>query len=56
MPGKNLVLKLLPKMLSNNHISVFFNCQYLISGLTSYFDFLHVDRQEKEQGLLMDFF
>ena len=36
--GKNLVLKLWPKMLSDNQISVFFN-QYLINELTSDCDF-----------------
>ena len=43
-------------MLSTSQISVFFNRQYLINGLTSYFDFLNVDGREwKEQGLLMGF-
>ena len=46
MPGKNLVLKFWPEMLYGNQISVFFNRQYLINWLTSYFDFSHVERQE----------
>lgn len=42
------------KMLSANQIWVLFNCHYLLNGLTSEFDFLHVDRHEwKEQGLLI---
>ena len=37
-----------------NEISVFFNPQYLIIGLTNYFDILNVDGHEwKEQGLVM---
>ena len=53
---ENLIPKLRPKMLSTRQISVFFNRQYLIIGLTSYFDFLNVDgREGKEQGLLMGF-
>ena len=43
---KNLVLKLWLKMLSVNQISLFFNCQYLINGLTSDSDFLHIDKHE----------
>ena len=31
----NLVLKVLPKMLLTNQISIVFNCQYLINGLVS---------------------
>ena len=38
--------QVLPKMLLANQISVFFNCQYLINGLTSDSDFLHVVRHE----------
>ena len=33
-------------MLSANQISVFFNCQHLINGLTFDSDFLHVDSHE----------
>ena len=37
-----------------NEISVYFNPQYLIIGLTNYFDILNIDGREwKEQGLLM---
>lgn len=54
--GKNLVLKLWPKMRSANLISVFFYYQYLIIGLTSDFDFLHEERHEcKQQSLVMGF-
>ena len=39
-----------------NQISVFINCQYLTSGLTSDADFLHVDRHEwLQQSLVMGF-
>ena len=49
-PEKNLVLKLQQKMLLANQITIFFNCQYLITD----FYFLHVDRHEwKKNGLLM---
>ena len=44
--GKNLVLKLRTKIISASQISVFFNRQYLINGLTSDSDFLHVGRHE----------
>ena len=44
------------KMVSTNQIPIFFNCQYLVNGLTSDSDFLHVDRHEcMQQGLLMSF-
>ena len=44
-------------MFPANEISVFFNNQYLINGLTSDFDFWNVDRHEwKEQGLLINEF
>ena len=37
-----------------NEISVYFNPQYLIIGLTNYFDILNIDGHEwKGQGLLM---
>ena len=43
-------------MLSANQISVFFNRQYLINGLTFDSYFLHVDRYGRlEQGLLICF-
>ena len=44
--GKNLVLKLWPKLHVANQISVFFNQQYLASGSTFESHFLHVDRHE----------
>ena len=44
--GKNLVLRSWSKMFSANQISVFFNRQYLINGLTLTLTFLHVDRHE----------
>ena len=44
-----------PKMLSTDQISVFFNRQYLANGLTSGSDFLHVERMNECQGLLMGF-
>ena len=56
MCGKNLVLKLWPKMHSANQMSIFFNCQYLVNGLISDADFLLVDRHEwTQQALLMGF-
>ena len=43
-------------MLLANKISVFFNRQYFINGLTSDFDFRDVDRHEwKKQAVLTDF-
>ena len=54
--AKNLILKLWPKILSPNQVSVFFNHQYLVNRLTFHFDFLHVDRHEwTRQGLLVGF-
>ena len=41
-----MVLKLWPKMLLANQILVLFNRQYLINGLASDSEFLHVDRHE----------
>ena len=46
MLGKNLVLKVNQKRLSDNEISVFFNRQYFTNRLKSDFDFWHVDRHE----------
>ena len=46
MGGENLVLTLGSKMLLTNQISVFFNCHYLINGLTSDSSVVHVDRHE----------
>ena len=46
MLGKNLVLKVNQKRLSDNEISVFFNRQYFTNRLISDFDFWHVDRHE----------
>ena len=44
------------KMLSTNQISVFFDRQYLVNGLTSDSTFLHVDRHEwMRLGLLIGF-
>ena len=40
---KNVTLKLWPKMLLTDQISVFFNRQYLANGLTSGSDILHVE-------------
>ena len=54
MSGKNLSLKLWPKMLLADQISVLSSCQNLMNGLISNFDFLNVDGYEwKEQGLWM---
>ena len=52
---KNVTLKLWPKMLLTDQISVFFNRQYLANGLTSGSDFLHVEWMNECQGLLMGF-
>ena len=47
---------ILQKLLSANQISVFFNCQYLINGVTSDCDFLDRDRHEwSQQRLLIGF-
>ena len=46
MSGKNQVLKLWPRMLLANEISVFFNSEYFSNGLTSDFDFWKVNRHE----------
>ena len=49
MPGKNLVLKLKPKMLLANEILVFFNCQCFINGLTFGFHFsMQIEMNEKK--------
>ena len=44
MSGKNLVLKLWPKMLSANQIAGIFDHLYILKGLIPHFDFLHADR------------
>ena len=47
---ENLILKLLPKILLANEMSLFFNHEYLMNGLTWDFDFLKLDGYEwKEQ-------
>ena len=56
MIGKNLFPKLWPNMLSANQISVVFNHQYLINGLTSDSDFLYVDRREWTRQDLLKIF
>ena len=48
--------EVMAKMLSTNQISVFFDRQYLVNGLTSDSTFLHVDRHEwMRLGLLIGF-
>ena len=49
--GKNLVLKLLPKMLLANEMSLFFNRQYVMDGLTWDFDFLNIDGHEWKEKM-----
>ena len=46
MPGKNLILKLLPRMLPANEISVFLNSQCFINGFTSDFYICNAGRHE----------
>ena len=50
MPGKNLVLKLKPKMLLANEILVFFNCQCFINGFTFGFHFsMQIEMNERKR-------
>ena len=50
MPGKNLVLKLKPKMLLANEILVFFNCQWFINGFTFGFHFsMQIEMNERKR-------
>ena len=56
---ENLFLKLWQKMLLSSEILIFFKYQYFINILTSDFEFLNIDRHEKnewkEQGLSTHF-
>ena len=42
-------------MLLANQISVFFNCQYLINGLISDFDFFNVDGHNERKRVYSQF-